>query len=136
MVQLTTLYLLLMRWTSSVLLFQMMVQSTHHVMLYLRLTNNFTNNFNNSVSYGGAMYLYSSTTLSIFPYTTLHWENNHANLDMTLTPSFTALRFFRYYQKKNASSNSLVRVRLMVLSSNLFSRSTPLIVQEVCYLVV
>ena len=41
---------------------------------------NHINKFNSRVSYGGAMYLFSSTTLSILPYTTLHWENNHANL--------------------------------------------------------
>ena len=50
--------------------------------------NHFTNNghttnkfnINNGDSRGGAMYLGISSTFSIFPHTTVHWENNHANL--------------------------------------------------------
>ena len=48
-----------------------------------RFTNNrhSTNEFNikNGVSHGGAMYL-AISSLFILPYTTVHWENNHANL--------------------------------------------------------
>ena len=41
----------------------------------------FTNNGKNiRDSRGGAMYLASSSTLSVFPYTTVCWENNFANL--------------------------------------------------------
>ena len=39
-------------------------------------------------------------------------------------------------QNKNASFNSLARICPMVLMSNLFSRTTLLILQEVCYMVV
>ena len=31
-------------------------------------------------SYGGAIYLYISSSLTILPHTVVHWENNHANL--------------------------------------------------------
>ena len=41
-------------------------------------TNKF--NINNGDSRGGAMYLGISSLFSIFPHTTVHWENNHANL--------------------------------------------------------
>ena len=42
---------------------------------------NFTSNgYNMGDSHGGAMYLAISSTLSIFPNTTVCWENNHANL--------------------------------------------------------
>ena len=48
----------------------------------------FTNNGNHisifsinyRVSHGGAMYLGIRSTFSIFPHTTVHWENNHATL--------------------------------------------------------
>ena len=40
-----------------------------------------TNNFiNNSGLEGGAMYLSIRSTFSILPHTTVHWEDNHANL--------------------------------------------------------
>ena len=40
-----------------------------------------TNNFiNNSALAGGAMYLSIRSTFSILPHTTVHWEDNHANL--------------------------------------------------------
>ena len=49
--------------------------------------NTFTNNghtnkfnINNGVSCGGAMYLAISSLFSVLPHTTVHWENNHANL--------------------------------------------------------
>ena len=38
----------------------------------------FTNNTGNSR--GGALYLYLRSTFSILPHTTVHWENNHADL--------------------------------------------------------
>ena len=41
----------------------------------------FTNNgYNTRDSRGGAMYLGISSTLSILPHTTVHWESNHATL--------------------------------------------------------
>ena len=46
-----------------------------------RFTNNGpTNNVNNGVSCGGAMYLAISSLFFILPHTTVYWENNHANL--------------------------------------------------------
>ena len=35
---------------------------------------------NTGDSHGGALYLYISSAFSILPHTTVHWENNHANL--------------------------------------------------------
>ena len=46
-----------------------------------KFTNNgLTNNVNNGVSRGGAMYLAISSLLFILPHTTVCLENNHANL--------------------------------------------------------
>ena len=42
---------------------------------------NFTDNGHNTEdSHGGAVYLAISSFFSILPYTTVHWQNNHANL--------------------------------------------------------
>jgi len=81
---------------------------------------------------------------SILPNTTVYWENNHATLilggaiymSMMVAPSVTVLLLLNLYHKKNASFNSLARICPMVLMSNLFSRTTLVMMQEVCYMVV
>ena len=56
-------------------------------------------------------------------------------MSLMLTLSFTALRLHHIDQEKNASSNSLARICPMVLMFNLSSRTTLLMLQEVCYMV-
>ena len=55
---------------------------------------------------------------------------------ISLTPSFTALKPTYVQERKNASFNSLARICPMVSMFNLFSRTTLLMMQEVCYMVV
>ena len=81
------------------------------------------------------------STLSILPNTTVYWENNHASFGGAIyvadaSPASYCPSVATYIPKKNAFFNSLVRICPMVLMSNLFSRRTLLVVQEVCYMVV
>ena len=57
-------------------------------------------------------------------------------MSMMSTPWSTAVRLSHFYQKKNVSFNSLVRNMPIQLMSNLFSSTTLLTMQEVCYMVV
>ena len=68
-----------------------------------RTTNEF--NINNGVSCGGAMYLGISSFFSIFTHTTVHWENNHANLGGAIcvsdaNPSIYCTQFVQLIQKE------------------------------------
>ena len=83
------------------------------------------------------MYLYISSAFSIMPNTAVYLENNHARLGgaIYVCDANSVLRT-PVYQNKNASSNSLGKICLVVWMSNLFSRTTLLMSQEVCYMVV
>ena len=62
------------------------------------------------------------------------------SMPLMLIPSYTALRshhiLLHMYQEKIVSFNFLARIYPMALMSNLLSRTTLLMMQEVCYMVV
>ena len=75
--------------------------------------NSFTNNghttnefnINNGVSCGGAMYLAISSFFSVLHHTTVHWENNHANLGGAIcvsdaNPSIYCTQFVQLKEKE------------------------------------
>ena len=73
------------------------------------------------------------STFSILPNTTVHWENNHAALGGAIyvenvIPANYCTSLGSYMC--HASFNSLARICPMVLMSNLFSRTTLLMLQK------
>ena len=101
----------------------------------------FTNNAHNARlrdGRGGAMYLYISSTFSILPHMTVCWENNHASLGGAIyvgnyNPLIYCTQITTFIQQK--CFFQIFTVNLLPQVSNLFSRTTLLISQEVCYMV-
>ena len=57
------------------------ISANSYITLIFNGKINFTNNGHNiRDSRGGAMYLATGSTFSVLPHTTVHWENNYANL--------------------------------------------------------
>ena len=90
-------------------------------------TVNFTNNIcsvdENVDAAGGGVYMGLQSTFSILPNTTVYWENNHANFGGAIfvhdaSPVSYCILGVPQYQKKNVSSNYLVRICPMALMSN------------------
>ena len=112
--------------------------------LILNGTVNFTSNghnrgtVNGDATYGGGLYMAQKTALSILPNTTVYWEKNHASYGgaIFVRDAIPLSYCIHIYQKKIAFFNFLGRICPVVLMPNLFSITTLLMLQEVCYMVV
>ena len=93
----------------------------------------------NGYIYGGGMYIGVRTTFSILYNTTVYWENNHVNLGGAIyvedaSPMSYCTPLGSYKPKEECSFNFLARICPMVPMFDLFSRTTLLMLQEVCYM--
>ena len=107
----------------------------------IKFANNGHNTDKLRDSHGGALHLAISSTFSILPHTMICWENSHAILGgalyvLNVNPFVYCAMDQVSILKKNASFNSQVRHHPIVLMPNLFLKTTPLVMQEVCYMVV
>ena len=92
------------------------------------------NTLNSETTYGGGVCIGLQSTFSILPNTTVDWEKNCARLGGVIY-AIDASHCAALIQKKSASFKSMPRI-CPILMANLFARTTLLILQEVCYVVV
>ena len=107
-------------------------------------TSNFTNNTvsGGDAFGGGGLYMKYKSTFFIYPNTTIYWENNHAQLggaifvhDTSPLSYCTSVAPF-VPQEECFFQLSGYNLPTGIVISSWFSRTTLLILQEVCYMVV
>ena len=89
------------------------------------------------------MYVGLKSTIAFLPNTTVYWEKNYANLGgaiyvddvSTLSYCYKSLIGSYIPKENNAFFNFMTRI-YPVFMFNSFSRTTLLMMQEVCYMVV